>query len=302
MKKMNKALALILGAVLVFAAAGCSNDSGTAEGDEAESIVNDIAGDAEDVIGEIAGLPNPMTEVESLEALNAAAGTQLCKAPVMGVTEESFCTIAVTPVLAQYRFSINGIPYCFRAVNGSTDDISGYYVGEGTAFENGKNEGVIYASAETTKLARWFVGDVQYVLSATSDTMDDILFASIAEEIAFGTGYTAPAVDYSAIIGSYADSFSQRAAADVTETDGGVIVSVHWASSANAYNQWVMRATLSGDILSYASCDLTVCDDDGATVETTLGAGYFTLDGGKLLWNGAAEEDCRECVFEKLPD
>ncbi len=296
MKKLNKTLALILCAVFALTAVACEKDSEKA--DDIESSAESVESAAE---GSVAGLANPMTELESLDALNTAAGVQLCKAPVMGVTDESFCTIAGTPLLAQYKFSVNGVPYCFRAVNGSADDISGIYTGEGTAFENGKNEGMIFASAESTKLARWFVGDVQYVLSADSSAMDDELFAGVASEIAYGTGFVA-AADYSALIGSYQDSFSQRASAEVSEAENGVVVKIHWSNSAASYNEWSMTCTLNGNILSYASCDLTVCGEDESIAETTLAAGYFTVEDGKLLWNGSTDENCQSCVFEKIPD
>ena len=142
-------------------------------------------------VAEQVGLPNPITEMESLAEVNEVAGVNLAHPAVMGVTEVSFCTIDCGDyVIGQYIFNVAGREYCFRgAVIGSETDISGYYTEDGTAFENQEpmDDGVIaYYFGESDKLARWFDGDIQYVLmlSDCSDAEDE-WFEGIAEEMQF---------------------------------------------------------------------------------------------------------------------
>lgn len=116
-------------------------------------------------------------------------------------------------------------------------------------------------------------------------------------------------VDYAPYAGSYQDSFSHRAMMDVTlgEDGNSLSILVHWGSSAMEATQWEMTARLEGDKLTYNDCysyDLLFLDEGGpeTTVRYENGSGYFTVASGKLLWEGAVDEDCRSCAFEKLPE
>ena len=112
---------------------------------------------------------------------------------------------------------------------------------------------------------------------------------------------------YDNLAGEYSDSYSGRAMMDLTSVSGGVKALVSWGSSASEHDAWEFTLKVGeGD---------TLCYDDGvhSRVTTDLNgkdttdiiakneSGFFTLNQkGDLLWNGAADEDCRECVFEKI--
>ena len=105
------------------------------------------------------------------------------------------------------------------------------------------------------------------------------------------------------LTGNYYDFVSQRATALVIEEDDEIEVTVSWSSSANETTTWEMSCTKDGDKLSYTDCEKTntVYDSQGnaeENVEYDDGEGSFTLKDGKLLWDGAAEENCKTCVFE----
>lgn len=250
------------------------------------------------------GLANPVVEYSSLEEINNLTGMRLAKPPVMGVTDLSFAVINGT--LAQYKFSVAGVDYTLRGSPDFTADISGYWVGSGTAFPDAPTGEMEYADYGSTKLARWITVDGQYVLS--SDNPSDI-FEAAAEEIRFAT---VPADAYGTaeqeLIGEYADSYTQRAMLTVEDNGGvGVKLTVHWSSSAFEYNEWVMTGVYDEEWrLSYTdgteSVITTAADgtQSSETVATDM-AGYFTLSGGKLLWDGAPEENCRDCAFERMP-
>mgnify|MGYP003346854981 CR=1 FL=1 len=53
------------------------------------------------------GAENPMTECASLDEINTAAGTNIVKPGVMGVTEEKFFTVKTGDrTIAEYRFDL----------------------------------------------------------------------------------------------------------------------------------------------------------------------------------------------------
>ena len=107
-----------------------------------------------------------------------------------------------------------------------------------------------------------------------------------------------------ALSGNYQDSTSQRASAQVTDNGDTVAVTVSWAGSAFERYVWEMNCTNEDGKLTYKDCRKTLCtsDDSGEETEEVIyenGEGYFTVTDGKLAWDGASEEECVECVFEK---
>jgi hypothetical protein len=105
------------------------------------------------------------------------------------------------------------------------------------------------------------------------------------------------------ITGNYNDSYSQRAHAFVIDEGDEVEITVSWSSSAFEYTRWTMECKKDGDKLTYTDCEKTniTTDESGNSTSEEVyedGTGYFTLKDGKLLWDGAAEEDCKLCVFE----
>ena len=110
---------------------------------------------------------------------------------------------------------------------------------------------------------------------------------------------------YKGLEGEYTDSFSQRAIADIVSKDKYVEILVSWGSSAAEKTVWIMTATLDGDNkLSYTDCEeaIIIFDEKGNSNKTVLKenlSGYFTIQDGKLFWDGSEDPQCSECIFEK---
>ena len=289
---MKRMLALALAAMMILSLCACGNKQGE-EPEESEPI----------------GMPNPMTEYASLDEINNIVGSKLVHPAVMGVSDEKFFVIDCGDYqLADYRFTVGGVEYMFRSAP-VTQDISGYYVGEGTAFADGARDGIEYAEADGAQLARWFTMDGQYALTA-KDMADADTFTLVAEELCAMTFPGMSDAEYEAfyagLAGQYYDSYSQRAVMGI-EADGanGVKIIVDWSSSVSEFTQWEMTARLYEDgLLSYYDCtvsNITTTEDGAQTVDivSTDGEGWFTFDGDKLCWTGAADENCVNCVFEK---
>ena len=108
----------------------------------------------------------------------------------------------------------------------------------------------------------------------------------------------------SSLSGNYQDSTSQRATAKVFDNGETLDIIVRWSSSATETTMWDMVCNNEGDKLTYTNCKKSnvTYDENGESteeVEYENGEGFFTLEDGKLLWNGASEENCAACVFEK---
>lgn len=114
-------------------------------------------------------------------------------------------------------------------------------------------------------------------------------------------------VDYSKekdLSGTYNDSVSKRARANLDDSGETVDVVVSWSSSAEEGSVWRMTCKKEGDRLVYFDCEKTTysindSQEDVSVVEFKDGKGYFTVSGDTILWDGASEEYCKKCVFEK---
>ncbi|MBO2517108.1 MAG: hypothetical protein CW338_07555 [Clostridiales bacterium] len=246
---------------------------------------------------------SPLTEMESLRELNEAADVNLQLPGVMGVTEVSYVLISGDPVIAELNFQVNGTPYCLRASGVMECDISGVYLDSGrTAFEDAEPADFAVVLCDSCKLARWMNISGQYVLTVYDEGwMDEETFRGIAEEMAFITNPYQPAV---LLEGLYYDSCSQRAHAEVTALEEGVYaVEIHWADSAAVDYVWNMTVEAGEDgLLYYSDCELkkvTTAEDGSQTelIANLIPDGYFEYTDGVLSWTGAAEENCRSCVF-----
>lgn len=154
MKKLIKILAVSL---LLFTFACSKNDNG-------------------------GGMPNPMVEYESLDAINKKVGCNLIQPGVMGITDEKYYVIADT--LAQYNFSLNGYDFTFRASKDMNEDISGVYVGNGTLFSLFDSKDPVNITGEGVKGYRFFTDDTQYTIIADqADDLDEMKFVGLCEEI-----------------------------------------------------------------------------------------------------------------------
>lgn len=113
---------------------------------------------------------------------------------------------------------------------------------------------------------------------------------------------------YQSLVGDYQDSVSQRANMTTWLTNGGLAIRVSWSSSAFQNNEWNMTAVLTADNkLEYTNCsqfEITYHDNDTHDSKEIYSnqKGYFTIEGNKLIWNGASDEICQACVFERMPE
>ncbi len=261
------------------------------------------------------GIPNPITEYETLAEINEIVGSNLCHPAVMGVTDESFAVIDCGEYLiAQYRFAVNGLNYTFRCAAVAYQDISGVYINAEPAFADEYSGETEFAFGEGLKLARWLDINGQYTLCLEDgeNVMDEETFKLIALEMEELTSVVMTedelAAFYEGLSGAYEDSYSQRASCEVTAKGSeGAQITVHWGDSAWTHYAWTMTVKLGEDgLLYYDDCALNIhtADDSGnETMENVYenGRGFFSYDGEKLYWNGAEDENCRQCVFEPVP-
>ena len=251
------------------------------------------------------GMPNPWTELDSLEALNEAADVNLRLPGVMGVTDISYRLMAADqPVLAELCFSVNGTEYTLRASGEMESDISGVYLDNGeTAFAGKEYEGRATVVTDTAKIARWLNISGQYILYVQDEgQMDADTFEGIVDEM---MDITNPYQPVRIAGGTYYDTVSQRAYAEVTDAgNDAYTVEIHWSDSCWEDNVWNMTCIVTEDgLLTYHDCVMkhVVTADDGTVTEAEANLnpdGYFEIVGGRLLWTGAADPGCTGCVFE----
>lgn len=308
MKKYTS-MAMLLGVCFAMTACGSKQPAAstveTVQTEETEAMANMV---------------NPMTEYTSLDALNAVSGTKLVKPGVMGITDEHFYLIQCGDYnIAEYTYNLNGINYVLRGAP-VTEDISGVYLRGKAAFDSNGSQEFIFE--DDMKLARWFNTEGQYVFMSKDDgKLEEKTFTAMAGEIKTLTNQftnnggvdetdgegVSFVYDVSSLTGDYEDSYSQRAHLEAVATeDGALDITVYWGSSASETSEWHMTGWLTADgRLEYDDCEnLIVRSEESGDSSTELiydgGSGYFTVENNKLLWNGAADENCRDCVFEKV--
>ena len=289
MNKAKKTTAILLLAVFLclFALAGCTKQPNT--GNEGE--------------GGKTGLANPMVEYESLSEINKAAGTALAKADGT-VTDEAYFVIGET--LADYRFTADGVDYTYRGSK-RKDDISGLWVDGKTVFANEEPgaDPVIFAGDGFVTM-RWFADSVQYVLTArgdgvTFDAVSDRMFGFVAETVPDGPAYRA-------LEGTYGEANGLRYALYAGYTGTAVRIIVFRSDSETEATYWTMQCRFDdGGRLAYADCRCVneSVDADGNYSDAVVyenGEGFFTVENGSLLWTGAADEENKPCIFERVTE
>ena len=306
---MKKFVIMLLAAAMLLTLCACAGAPAAQNTEEpaAEPVSEETPEPA------FAGMPNPMTEYDTIEEVNNILGGKLCRPGVMGVEETGCYVINCGDFqIGQYNFTVNGMEYCFRFSPVVDRDISGVYVGEGTAFSDAFSPETEYASTSDEKLSRWFNLDGQYILNVKDNgSMEQETFESITEEMIYmttpGMNGDELAAYYAGLAGSYADSYSQRAMMEVEAGTDSIKIVVHWANSAAEFVRWTMNASRAEDGLLYYTdclCETVSTDENGVesvTEEYSGGSGYFGENEGVLFWNGAEDESCRECRFEKMP-
>lgn len=146
---------------------------------------------------------------------------------------------------------------------------------------------------------------------------------AITDSQSFAEGLLPYNDDPDGLSGDYKDSVSKKASLslsyDNTREIYGIVV--EWPKSETVNDVWVMTGYMNdSDQIVYEDCIYVTIDDSkadqedstesasdetfsyatgGETLNYESGEGYITVKDGKLYWDGAADEDCKECVFEK---
>lgn len=113
--------------------------------------------------------------------------------------------------------------------------------------------------------------------------------------------------DPAGVEGEYQDSTSQRATMVIyyVEPDNNYSIKVNWADSATEDNEWYMTAVDDGQgrlVYTDEECKHVKYTSDTEYTDEIIyegKEGYFTFEDGKFLWDGAYQESCRECLFER---
>lgn len=113
---------------------------------------------------------------------------------------------------------------------------------------------------------------------------------------------------YDSLVGQYQDLTSQRAVASIERTNDGCYMIVSWGNSAFEDVVWEMNLVYDGEKLTYNNCKTSVVtysedsaeDKEKEEVLSENGEGYFLLEDGALIWEGAQDINCQECRFEKF--
>ena len=251
------------------------------------------------------------TEYASLAEINHIAGTNLVHPAVMGVSEESFSILTTDEgFISQYSFTVAGFAYTFRSACFDSN-ISGMNADGKPIFTTIPSAECEFYYGDGFMLSRWKTGINQYSLCVEDpdSIMDRETFRLISwemQELSAEESAVVQTVNSGAgLTGEYDDSFSQRAWAKISLDDAGMyIIEIHWADSAEEYYRWSMTLLQNGDKLVYTDgvCSSISTRDDGTEKIITVydgATGFFTLSEGKLLWDGAENDYCRDCVFEK---
>ena len=161
---MKKGIAIMLCILMVISLAGCTVGQKTiALADSEEPIKTDGTGEQQ------TGIPNPMKEMESADAVNDEIGCWIVPLDkeYFQLNEESFCVIDGETRIGEYRLTTNeDKQYVLRAAV-SKEDISGIYMDDGKMPHEHLTEENPYEIIDTGYglWSRWFMGGMQYSLS-----------------------------------------------------------------------------------------------------------------------------------------
>lgn len=289
--------------LLALAMCVCLSACGGGEKEEPEAPAEMTAEETvEEIPAELpeqpVGMPNPIVEYGSLAEINEKIGVNLMKPPVMGVTNERFSIIS--DEVAQYDCELNGREWTFRAGYVTDMDISGIY-DENNEFCPGQDF-TLYTN--DYYMERFFDGDRQYtiVLKEPGDMGEDVFMDCCMELESIQKMHLDDP-----LVGDYQDSVSQRAYGCVERRGDTYALSFNWPDSVDSVTCWtIFDAVLEGDRLTYRGEEIGhyVYDAQGEEISGEVTAannvGWFEIKDGTLCWTGAAQEQCRACVFEKI--
>lgn len=289
---MKKIITMAFIAAMIAAFCGCSKDMNSSPAE---------TGPAEEAP---AGTPNPIVVYHSLEEINEIAKVNLMKPAVMGVSEEQFSVI--DGKIAQYVCDINGREWTFRGACITDEDISGMYH-EQNVFTPKEDYGLY---ANEFFLDRFFDGDRQYTIvvkdpiSADGEILlDEETFSNCCMEM---KSIQQQHMD-DPLVGDYQNAADERMTVYVERRGDEYIISVNLSVSDGEFKCWTMQGAVNeGDRLTYRGEEIgrytydVEGNETSSEVTAANNSGYFEIKDGKLYWTGAAQEECRSCVFEKI--
>ncbi len=298
MKKFLVVIAILSALCLVFCA--CRKTDESKDNTTADTSVSEENTEASAPEDGAIGLANPVVEYDSLEKINEKVGVNLVHPAAMGVSDESFSVISGD--IAQYKFTIAGREYTFRAADeDKKGDISGIYIDGSPAFENETADYSIKSDAEYYA-GRFIVDDVQYVICVADDgSFTETDFDSILLENRNLIISQVSDEDYTSVLGSYQDKTSMRATAEVKPSDKNeVSIDISWSNSADSTDRWFILAEKEGNKLTYDADEIyhyqTKDGTDSVLVNDST-AGYFEFVNSELRWTGSNSDATNGCVF-----
>ena len=167
MKQYFTGILAVLLALFMLAGVACGQKTTTAT--EATETAASAQAEGEEAASD--GMPNPIVSYQSLDEINAVVGCALVAPADYSITDETYSVIGGT--VAEYTFLMDGLRFTVRAAR-TTDDISGIYVGDGTASDLiPADDPYAIVEANGGLYTRWFLGGMQYSLYAEAGVLDD---------------------------------------------------------------------------------------------------------------------------------
>lgn len=301
---MKKIIAMVFIAAVIAAFCGCSRETDSAASVEAATTSESIGAETGSAGSVPAGVPNPIVEYSSLEEINKAACVNLMKPAVTGVSKERFSVI--DGKIAQYVCDINGREWTFRGACVTDEDISGIF-DERNVFVPREDYGVY---ANEFYLDRFFDGGRQYTIIVKDPVSAD------GEILLDGETFSNCCMEMRSIqqqhmddplVGDFQNPADERMVLYVERRGDEYSVSVNLTVSESEFRCWTMQgAVKDGDRLTYRGEEISryTYDAEGNETSSDVTAannlGYFEIKDNRLYWTGAAQEECRSCVFEKI--
>lgn len=310
---MKRRIAGIIAVLMAASLCACSGQAGKNTEKETQAVEETAAADttAQEAAAASTGgsqIANPMTEYASLEEINKITGGKLAAPGGKDVLDEKYWIIdAGDYKIAQYDFTIDGIPYCYRFAKGVVVDISGIYESEGTLFEDNDDFDEQFKSYEGGKAGRYFTDGGQYVLIAEDEgKLDFVDFQNMGIEL-FGIASdseSAEETELDAFGGSWYEQIAGRGSMDVYVDGDEAQFMVNWANSAAEDYIWEFTGTLNDEgVIEYTDGVKysILFDEEGNETRTDLSStnsGTVRIqEDGNLLWIDNESENTDGSVF-----
>lgn len=281
---MKKILFILLTVLISLSFASCSNKQ-----EESNEKVEEEG---------LIGMPNPMKECSSLDEINKIAGTHIVIPSSINASNLKYFTI--NNDLAEVRFTLDNLEWTIRGSKNVDMDISGI-ADENNVFESGQ-DGVVYLN--DYYIDRIFVDDFQYTTVVKNQNNYDV--ETFSNHVFNIDKSLRAASDINGIAGMYQDSTSQRASLEILKFGDLYDLTVTWPSSASEVTYYYISGNYEKNKITYGGEQIVTYQYDENGEETPIDStatnnlGYFEIKDGKLYWTGAAQDQCKTCVFEKI--